>query len=522
MKFGPGGASLKLAHGHVRYNLRTGLLRRCLRPVVLFASFIMAFSLISSWRQHMYSDYTSALLNARPLLPQPQPQVFRYTPRHSNGFGAQVLHLLDAVAVAQLMNPPAVLCVTQTRYWNYGCGPYKGWGCYFKSALCDDDDRTDNNNNKFGIRLNNGKNDDDNRNCRELSKLHAKDVWTTPCILISSHVSHRRTAIVTRRLAAQHPLSSLAFVRGVAKTLWQLNDRTTRAIILRLAGVGLAINLRPGDSEGPDDDGQTESDVGVSAKSRWIGPEDNIGKKATAVEATDNTRTRTGTGATLDGEGGVEGDGDGDGDGNSNDNVNDEVGENDNNDNNITDNNTKNNEDDEYTPHDYMDGKYVAIHVRRGDKTREVRSVNLRAFADAVTLLARRGEPVFIATDDGSVVPYLRDLLHPNHHVITLNSVIGRTGHRQGEHNRGWMKTRYGTVVDLLAEIEAMRRARVFIATFSSNLARLVHVLRKADEHDSISLDDRWAPGVAWLTFGQAYCGWPGANETFCQLWESN
>lgn len=472
----------------------------------------------------MYSDYTSALLSARPLVPQPQPQFFRYTPRHSNGFGAQLLHLLDAAAVAQLMNPPAVLCVTRTRYWNYGCGPYKGWGCYFKSAICDDDQ----NDNKFGVRSGiglNGKNGDDNRNCRELSKLHAKDVWTTPCIIISSHVSHRRTAIVTRRLAAQHPLSSLAFVRGVAKPLWQLNDRTTRAIILRLASVGLAINLRPGDSKGPDDDDQTEAGAGISTKSRGIGPDDNIGKKAAAIDVTDNKRIGTGPGAAQDGEGGGEGDGDGDsdgnGNGNGNGNVNEEGGDNDNNENN-TNNNTNNNEDDDDIPHEYMDGKYVAIHVRRGDKAREVRSVNLRAYADAVTLLARRGEPVFIATDDGSVVPYLRDLLHPSHRVITLNSVMGRTGHRQGEHNRGWMKTRYGTVVDLLAEIEAMRRARVFIATFSSNLARLVHVLRKADEHDSISLDDRWAPGVAWLTFGQAYCGWPGANETFCQLWEAN
>lgn len=165
--------------------------------------------------------------------------------------------------------------------------------------------------------------------------------------------------------------------------------------------------------------------------------------------------------------------------------------------------------------------RYIAIHVRRGDKRKEVRLAPLRIYADAIKLLALQDENVFVATDDGRVLSELSDLL-PHNRVVALPSAFIRLGHEQIRHNRVWMKHRYFEIIDLLAEVEIMRHSRIFIGTFSSNLARLVHSLRNADERDSISLDDRWAPGVAWRTFGQSYCRWPGSNETFCSLWDVN
>lgn len=161
-----------------------------------------------------------------------------------------------------------------------------------------------------------------------------------------------------------------------------------------------------------------------------------------------------------------------------------------------------------------MDDGYIAMHIRRGDKSHEVRNVPLEKYVEIVRLL--NATEVFVATDDGSVIPQLREMLH----AVTVKSLPGaesRQGHYQAEFNSRYMKANYMPVVELLAEMEILRRGKYFVGTFSSNLARWVHVLRDLPANTSISLDDRWAPGVAWKTFGQTYCEDPDANEIVCR-----
>lgn len=428
--------------------------RPSLRQVVYFSTFISMLWIILALRRYHQNDFTDALLSTRPSHPQNQQQIFYFTTREFNGFGAQALHLIDVAAVAQLMKPPARVCITQGRYWNYGCAPHKGWACYFSSAICDLDDVDDMTTTDDASAVN----PDEEKsaklryeNCIELANVNPVVLWSTPCVRVSSRASQRRAASITRRLASSSA-SPITYMRSVAEFLWKLNRRTARAVEMRIGTVGLG-------------------SVGVE-------------EEADPELANDN---------------------------NMKDEMNERTGEDIN--------------DQEIASHSSSSshlGNFVAIHIRRGDKIREVRPVSLRAYADAVTLLARAGEQVFVATDDGSVIEHMRELLRPRHEVFTLGSVGGRKGHRQGQVNRASVARRYELTLDLLAEIELMRRARVFIATFSSNLARLVHVLRTADERNSISLDDRWAPGVAWPTFGQGYCNWPGANETFCKMWEAS
>lgn len=132
--------------------------------------FILALSSTILWSQGTYSNCTYPLLKSPTL--QPQRQVFRYTLLHSDGFNAKQRHLLDDIAMEQLTNTSAVLCATQARYWNNGCGEYKFWWCFFKSVICYVEGRTVNKHKNLYIRFNNGENDDVNRNSRQLSKFH--------------------------------------------------------------------------------------------------------------------------------------------------------------------------------------------------------------------------------------------------------------------------------------------------------------------------------------------------------------
>lgn len=349
------------------------------RRVVYFSALLLFLNFLRLVLSPHVQPFPSALLTTRPAFAKPL--IVMFSPHVQNGLGAQVLHMLDAASLAHFAGPQARLCVRESRYWNYGCGPQKGWSCYFAMEPCPD----------FA-------------ECPEFSRLLPRDVWNLPCVQVSSRLSASRLATVSRLLAREHPVSPMAYFRHLAHALWRLNPDTAERVATLTRNTGLAR------------------------------------------------------------------------------------------------------------------ASYVALHVRRGDKRKEAKLVALLQYARAVRLVAHAGEPVFVATDDGRVLRTLRGLL-PGHELVALASTKSRRGHLQARQNRIWMKARYDSVVDLLGDVEMMRRARVFVGTFSSNLGRLVHVLRTGDERDSISLDDRWAPGVAWRTFGQSYCAWPGSNETFCRDW---
>ncbi len=146
---------------------------------------------------------------------------------------------------------------------------------------------------------------------------------------------------------------------------------------------------------------------------------------------------------------------------------------------------------------------YIGLHIRRGDKKSEVTPVHAIKYVYAVDCIdPYRKLDIYIATDDGSVLPSLRALLAPRR-VITQPDAPARHGHSQLRSNQNYLKRNRHVVTALIGDIEALRHATYFIGTFSSNLSRLVHLLRR---NASFSLDNRWAPGVAWRTFETTSC----------------
>jgi len=161
---------------------------------------------------------------------------------------------------------------------------------------------------------------------------------------------------------------------------------------------------------------------------------------------------------------------------------------------------------------------YIGVHIRRGDKILEAHPVPLEKYAKAIDCIGMQKD-VYIASDDSHAVHDLRKILtkkDSNRRIVSLGTGNRMGGHYQAQANRHYLKRNRPRVEALLADIEALRQASAVVATFSSNLARVVHVLRR--DNATVSLDDRWASGSAWRTFHQPYCDSDGDKDAlFCK-----
>mmetsp|Transcript_39957 Transcript_39957/g.159026 ORF Transcript_39957/g.159026 Transcript_39957/m.159026 type:complete len:113 (-) Transcript_39957:341-679(-) len=101
--------------------------------------------------------------------------------------------------------------------------------------------------------------------------------------------------------------------------------------------------------------------------------------------------------------------------------------------------------------------------------------------------------------------------------VVTLASEA-RSGHSQHAHNKLKGYKRFESTVELLLELSILAESDIFVCAFSSNAARLAHAMRLHPANSSVSVDDRWLPGVAYHTFGQRYCTDRDANIRACSF----
>ena len=336
--------------------------RMGLNSYILLFSLFVGFFLIA--RRKRAFDRES-LRGQRPVKP-----VLVFVESRFNGFGAQLLRILDAFSLSTQVS--SSFCIHEGKYWNYGCGQFRGWSCYFSTFLsqrsyCRHPEK-----------------------CPSVSTVPAEKWGNVPCMSV------RSADAATTSLSLSN--TSIEVCRDLMRYMWRFNKRTNGTVAQVIGEVRL--------------------------------PE-----------------------------------------------------------------------------------RYVAIHVRRGDKASEVALQSLQKYVDAVKILNTSN--VFIATDDGGVIETLREMLAPRKVYFTTGSEE-RRGHSQLKLNQAGMKRNYMKTITLLAELEIIRRADYFVGTFSSNVGRLAHILREGDARTSISLDDRWAPGVAWKTFGQKYCEDENANAEYC------
>jgi hypothetical protein len=141
---------------------------------------------------------------------------------------------------------------------------------------------------------------------------------------------------------------------------------------------------------------------------------------------------------------------------------------------------------------------YIGVHVRRGDKLRtEAREVPLKKYIKKIeeTILGEKLRPVFVASDDPSVLSKLRRLRAAWTFVSINNTnsyTLKSSGHYQSRFQSLPMEQRIHQTHLLLCEIQMLVDADYVFCTMSSNICRLVQTLRHQRPSTAISLDKEW------------------------------
>ena len=142
--------------------------------------------------------------------------------------------------------------------------------------------------------------------------------------------------------------------------------------------------------------------------------------------------------------------------------------------------------------------EYVGIHVRRGDKIRESEYVpvleqikiieNFLELNTSVVLPNFKMPKVFVASDD--MVSTLQELrsLRPSWEFFYRKFSENSTGHIQNAFNALPLTKRVAKAIDLIVDIEILRRAKLVACSAHSNICPLLQVLRYAPPHTLVSV----------------------------------
>lgn len=141
--------------------------------------------------------------------------VVQYVETKMNGFGAQFLRRIDALALARVLGRE--FSIATRRYWNHGCAPWEGWGCYFIGRFVADE----------------------RGECTELADWSPFTRTNKPaCLRVSTGRSMARAAAVLRASSS----GSAGMSRAIASELWDLNDKTRSDVATALGDMGLPLN----------------------------------------------------------------------------------------------------------------------------------------------------------------------------------------------------------------------------------------------------------------------------------------
>ncbi|KAK9701113.1 hypothetical protein K7432_011871 [Basidiobolus ranarum] len=157
----------------------------------------------------------------------------------------------------------------------------------------------------------------------------------------------------------------------------------------------------------------------------------------------------------------------------------------------------------------------ISMHIRRGDKlANEMQDLSVSLYSDKVIDLSTNKYPgrniaLFVFSDDDKSVTELRGLLadYFNIEIFLLSDAISHTpslaknwkpltqrqGYDQGDFSRANEEYRFRQTAELITDITLAATADEFICTYSSNIGRLVTLLRTKPLTTVHSLDiEEW------------------------------
>ena len=145
---------------------------------------------------------------------------------------------------------------------------------------------------------------------------------------------------------------------------------------------------------------------------------------------------------------------------------------------------------------------FFAIHVERGERLlKESKLVPIKHFLDILTemmtnqtvskYLFKQSKPkIFITSDDMKGTLSELELLETNLEFVYRKSEENSSGHFQDAFNELSMNERIGKAVNLVVDIEILRRASLVVCGASSTICQLVRILRTQHPSTLFALND--------------------------------
>lgn len=142
---------------------------------------------------------------------------------------------------------------------------------------------------------------------------------------------------------------------------------------------------------------------------------------------------------------------------------------------------------------------YIGIHIRKGDKLhKEARGLSFIKYTKAIERILRRNatiQKIFVASDDHTAVEKLRQL-EPKWDFISIydnnNQKSNKTGHFQSQFNRLSNKQKLFQTRLFICELQMLIDSKYVLCSMSSNVCRLIQILRYQHPSTVISLDRSW------------------------------
>lgn len=135
---------------------------------------------------------------------------------------------------------------------------------------------------------------------------------------------------------------------------------------------------------------------------------------------------------------------------------------------------------------------YVGVHIRRGDKItmHEMEKIDLKTYIDKILEYKHISDNIYIATDDSSIIPYMRNTLSNLGFHVFFNANYIQKGFKESSFNTKNIKDRYDDMMNTLFDIDVLFNSKLFIGTYSSNMSRIIPLFIGFDR--CISLDENW------------------------------
>lgn len=128
----------------------------------------------------------------------------------------------------------------------------------------------------------------------------------------------------------------------------------------------------------------------------------------------------------------------------------------------------------------------LGIHVRTGDKitTGEMKAIPFERYLEEIRRFQetthRQTLTIYLMTDSQSVLKFFQEKKEASWNFVTLPSpVLAPTGHNQQAYNKLPTDVKMKAFYHFLAEVQVLSECPHSIVTFSSNIGRLIHLLKK-------------------------------------------